>query len=238
MLTVAIVGADGAGKSTVVDRLRAELDVPFRQMYLGVSPASATHPLPTTRAVRWARSTAGRAPRTAGPPPIEAPAERPAPRSTARHLLAEAATAGRTANRIAEEAYQESVSRWHRAAGRVVVYDRFYPADFHAHDLSGRPGLPWNRRLHGAFLRRCFAPPDLLIVLDAHPEVLHARKGEGTLAELASRRDEYLAYAATVEHHVLIRADQPLEVVVGEVVAAIEDAVDRVTSSRAAEGAS
>ena len=65
------------------------------------------------------------------------------------------------------------------------------------------------------------------MVLDAEPAVLHARKGEGTLAELASRRAEYLAYADTVRHVVVVRADQPLAVVRAAVIEAITDAVRR-----------
>jgi thymidylate kinase len=178
--------------------------------------------------VRWGRAAAGRSQRTAGPPPLRAPGELRAARAGRRpadRAAAQAAAVARTANRVAEEAYQEAVSRWHRSCGRIVVYDRFYPADYHAHDLSGHPDLPWDRRLHGAFLRRCFAPPDLLLVLDAEPELLHARKGEGTLEELASRRAEYLDYAATVPSARIIRVDQPLDDVVAAVVAAITEAV-------------
>ena len=220
MLTVALVGADGAGKSAVAARLAAELPYPVRRMYLGVSATSATHPLPTTRLVRWLQVRTGRAVASGGPPPLRTaeplgePRQRPSISHTARAAV-------RTANRLAEEAYQEGVSRWHQSRGRIVIYDRYYPADFHAHDLSGRPDLPWDRRLHAAFLRRCFDEPDLLIVLDAEPETLLARKGEGTLAELAQRRGEYLAYAATVRNTELVRADQTLDQVVDQVIQAI-----------------
>ena len=52
MLRVAVLGADGAGKSTVTARLVADLPYAVRRMYLGVGAESATHALPTTRAVR------------------------------------------------------------------------------------------------------------------------------------------------------------------------------------------
>lgn len=231
MLTVALVGADGAGKSTVIERLITDLPFPVRRMYLGVSAESATHPLPTTRLVRWARTATGRAQPTGGPPPLDTPGSTrdDANRPPVRRLMRSGVAIARTANRITEEAYQEAVSRWHRSCGRVVIYDRFYLADFHAHDLSGRPGLSLSRRVHAAFLRRCFAEPDLLVVLDAEPEVLFARKGEGTLAELASRRAEYLAYAATVTNVEVIEADQPLESVVAAAIEAVTNAVQRAS---------
>ena len=48
MLRVAVLGADGAGKSTVTARLVADLPYTVRRMYLGVGAESATHALPTT----------------------------------------------------------------------------------------------------------------------------------------------------------------------------------------------
>lgn len=233
MLTVALVGADGAGKSTVAARLVEELPYPVRRMYLGVSASSATHPLPSTRVVRWLGETTGRSRPSGGPPSILSP-DAPPPRATPARTVKAAL---RTTNRIAEEAYQEAVSRWHRSRGRVVLYDRFYLADFYAHDLSGRAGLSWDRRVHAAFLRRCFAEPDLVVVLDAEPELLWSRKREGSLAELARRREEYLGYASTVAHAVRIPADQPLEDVIRAVADAIGDAISRTATSAIPSGA-
>ena len=49
------------------------------------------------------------------------------------------------------------------------------------------------RRIHGYNLRRLYPRPDLVILLDAPAEVFFARKGEGTLESIESRRQEYLA---------------------------------------------
>ncbi|WP_426573894.1 hypothetical protein [Aquihabitans sp. McL0605] len=219
MLTIVLVGADGAGKSTVTDRLLAEVDVPARRMYLGANPEARTHPLPTTRAVRWARSRSGGPGRAGGPPSLDrdAPAQGGV-RSATR-------AAARVGNQMAEEAYQQAVIGWHHARGRLVVCDRHPLADQFDHDLAARPGLRRSRRVHGAFLRRAMAPPDLVIVLDAEPEVLFARKGEGTLSELAARRDEYLRYARSVPRSVVVDAAQPLDDVAADVLAAVHGAL-------------
>ena len=231
MLRIAVLGADGAGKSTVTARLATELPYPLRRMYLGVGAESATHALPTTRAVRWIRAATGHAPAQSGPPPIRAASPPRNTRSRTSTMPVRwakgAGAAGRVANRITEEAYQEAVSRWHLSCGRIVLYDRYYLADFHAHDLAGHADLSRSRRFHGAFLRRCFVEPDLVVVLDAEPSVLYARKGEGTIEELACRRQEYLDYAATVRHAVLIDAPKPIDEVMAEVMAAIDTAVER-----------
>lgn len=233
MLRVAVLGADGAGKSTVTARLVADLPYTVRRMYLGVGAESATHALPTTRAVRRVRAAMGHSASRPGPPPI-----RPIPRTNSSipngaplpvRWAKGVGAAGRMANRMTEEAYQEAISRWHLSCGRIVIYDRYYLADFHAHDLAGHPDLPRSRRVHAAFLRRCFVEPDLVVVLDADPAILYARKGEGTIDELARRRHEYLDYASTVRNAVLIDATKPLEAVVAEVTRAIDEAVRRAS---------
>lgn len=221
MVTVALVGADGAGKTTVGRALPAALGRPARYVYLGANPASATHALPTTRAVHRIRAARGRA-AAGGPPALDHDL---GPR-TDGSLLASAVGgvrgAGRVTNQVAEGTYQWAVIHWHRRRGRVVVVDRWHTADHHAHELAPGARLGRARRVHARFIRLAFPAPDLVVVLDAPAEVLHARKGEGTLAEVAHRREEYLDYLRTVGRGARVDASRPL----GEVLDAVVDAVD------------
>ena len=214
MLTVAIIGADGSGKSTVTGLVVDQLDVPARRMYLGVSAASATHPLPTTRLLHQARVSTGQPLPAAGPPDTTSNA------GSARSTMGQVRAFGRLANRVSEELYQEAIRRWHQARGRVVVCDRFYLADFHAHDLSDDPSRTWDRRVHGAFLRWCFSAPDLVVLLTAPAEVLYERKHEGSIDSLTRRQAEYASYAQTVTEALVVDATKP-----------IVDIVDLVTSA-------
>lgn len=238
MLTIAFVGADGAGKSTVVAQLPAALGLPVRTMYMGVNPAAATHPLPTTSVVRRLRRAAGRERHSGGPPPVRTTPSPTLPTpttSTTAAALADLRGLVRTTNRIAEESYQRAVCRWHVGHGRLVLFDRYYRADYHAHDLAGGDGLSLAKRLHGAYLRRWCPDPDLVIVLDAPADVLHARKQEGTLEELASRRAEYLSYARTAPRSVIVDASRSLDHVMTTVVRAINRVLDDL-EGRAAPG--
>jgi thymidylate kinase len=61
----------------------------------------------------------------------------------------------------------------------------------------------------------------LVIFLDAPPEVLFARKGEGTIEILEQRRQEYLQIENLVEHFVIVDATQPM----GEVARQVCDLV-------------
>ena len=237
MLTIALLGADGAGKTTVGRRLPEELSVPVRYVYMGVNGAAATHGLPTTRLVRRVKHAAGRSVPEGGPPPVpdatevaeaaEAADGSPPDRTPARRALRSLRAAARTANRIAEESYQLAVARWHVARGRVVVFDRYAGADYWAHDMAAGPSRPWHRRVHGAFLRVACREPDAVIVLDAPPALLFSRKGEGTLASLEARRSEYLAYCDQARHGIVIDASAPLEDVVAAVVDVIETELRR-----------
>jgi thymidylate kinase len=71
-------------------------------------------------------------------------------------------------------------------------------------------------------LERVYPKPDLVIMLDAPAEVLHARKPEATVAWLERRRQQYLELAPVVPQFVVVDVDRPLEAAVSEVVAVIE----------------
>jgi thymidylate kinase len=61
----------------------------------------------------------------------------------------------------------------------------------------------------------------LVIFLDAQPQVLLSRKGEGTIELLELRRREYLQLDNEVRRFVTVNAEQPLDTVTAEVVAVI-----------------
>jgi hypothetical protein len=78
-------------------------------------------------------------------------------------------------------------------------------------------------------LAHAYPRPSLLILLDAPPEVLHARKGEGTLASLARRRADYLGLgrAGCLDRApAVVPATQPLPAVVADVAGLIRDAAN------------
>ena len=71
--------------------------------------------------------------------------------------------------------------------------------------------------MHGFLLTRLYPRPDLVVFLDAPPEVLFARKGEGTIASLQRRRGEYRRLGATLTRFAVVETTQPLDAVVTEV---------------------
>lgn len=218
MTTVALIGPDGSGKTTVARELGAVLPLRVRYLYMGVSADSSNVMLPTTRLARRLKRALGAPPDTAGPPSHGA--ARPRPRSPARRAARAARASLRLANRAAEEWYRQAVAwRWQRQ-GAVVLFDRHFFIDYHAYDVSGKHGRSVEQRLHG-FLVGWLPKPDLVIYLDAPAHVLLARKGEGTAEALELRRTEYRAIAPLVPRFVEVDATQPLDAVVRDAAARI-----------------
>jgi thymidylate kinase len=218
--TVALIGCDGAGKTTVARALERRPGLRVRYLYMGVSSDSSDRQLVTTRLAHRVKRLRGAPPDTAGPPEV-APAPRP-PAPLPRRLRRSIRAALRLANRVADEWYRQALAALELRRGRIVVFDRHFVADFHATEIAVRAPTA-TQRLHGLMLSRLYPHPDLVIFLDAPPEILHARKGEGTLASLARRRGDYLRLADTTDHFAVVDATQPLDAVVASVTRILRD---------------
>ncbi|MFN8187984.1 MAG: hypothetical protein U0R69_13025 [Gaiellales bacterium] len=217
--TIALIGADGAGKTTVARRLEHELGLPVRYLYMGDSKDSSNVMLPTTRAVRALKRRRGATPDRAGPRD-HAELAKPRPRNPAKRALKATKSGLRLANQLAEEWYRQGLAWRGARRGEIVVFDRHFFSDYHAYDVAGAD-LPLSRRIHGFFLSRVYPLPDLVIFLDAPPEVLFARKGEGTIEILRRRREEYLALAELTESFAVVDAARPLDEVTAQVVSLV-----------------
>jgi thymidylate kinase len=217
VFTVALIGPDGAGKTTVARRLEGLLPFPVRSIYMGVNVEESNIALPTTRLARRLRSRRSR------PAPDGSHGAPPKPRPTTLPARAvRGAKAGlRLAHWLSEEWYRQAVTAWHVRRGRLVLFDRHFFSDYHATDIAANGDRSLSRRLHGALLSRWYPKPDLVIYLDAPADVLLARKGEGTLQWLDQRRRDYLALSDLVPAFAVVDAARPVEVVAEEVAALI-----------------
>jgi thymidylate kinase len=217
--TVAIIGPDGVGKTTVARALETAAPVPVKYVYMGDNPAAANHTLPTTR---WwkSRPRVHEAEAHANGATLSRRASsgsRPARRGMLRTVLRPARKTLGFCNRILEETYRQAVAARFARHGFVVVYDRHFLFDYWFTDVDAAGPRPLRRRLHGQLLQRLQRPPDLVICLDAPGEVVWRRKGEFTPEFLEKRRAQYRSLASRVDHFAVVDANRPLDLVVGDV---------------------
>jgi thymidylate kinase len=207
MATIALIGADGAGKTTVTRMLERSGLLRFKYLYMGVNTSSSNVALPTSRLADYlkGRTRQGRLPAAAG-----GGSGKGATRKTNAVWAA-----GRFANRVAEEWFRQGVSLWYQLRGFTVLYDRHFLFDF-------APGIgertePLDKRLHRWLLRHVYPRPGLVIFLDAPGEVLFSRKGESTIEELERRRQAVLRLGEGMPGFVRVDATRPLAEVYDEV---------------------
>ncbi|MGH8907535.1 MAG: hypothetical protein ACRD0K_13665 [Egibacteraceae bacterium] len=223
-----MIGADGAGKTTVAHELVRTLDVPVKYLYMGVNLEASTLMLPTTRLALALKRRAGRR------PDMTMSSGRPAMTAGVGARVSRAVrSAARTCAWIAEEGFREAVSWCHRRRGYVVLCDRHFLPDYYAHDVARvDEARPVASRVHGFFLRRVYPTPELMVLLDAPARLLHERKPESSVEFLERRRQEYLEVREAVRRFEIVDAAQPLPVVT----AAVAELIRRAYRQRQATG--
>lgn len=217
MFTVALIGPDGSGKTTIGMRLRDGLSVPAKYMYMGVNHEASQHLLPTTRFMLSVRNLLGRKSYAGGPRDRKPIQETGSPKNRGKRFIKSVKSSLSLMNRFAEEWYRQFIAWYYLRRRCVVIFDRHFFPDYYAYDIAADTQRTFNQRVHGFMLNHFYPRPDLLLFLDAPSEVLFERKGEGTIELLDQRRADYLQMKELVEHFEVIDANRDLELVVRDV---------------------
>ncbi len=220
MISVALIGADGAGKTTIAERLQESFPKPLKYLYMGINIESSNTALPTSRLIETTKRVRnGKAETKAGPTSLHD--RKP---SGKKGLVKSVWLFVRLINRLCEEWYRQLVSWIFRKRGFIVLYDRHFLFDF---ERDAPTDLPLAEKLHRWFLHRFYPEPDLVLFLDAPAKVLYERKGEATIEYLRDRRDAFLQQGEITRNFVQIDATQPLENVFSTVCQKIEECYDQ-----------
>lgn len=201
-LHVVILGADGSGKSSVLQKVKADLAPAFRK-------TSLAHLRPALLKMR----------RNSGP-------------VTNPHNLTNYSP-GVSLLKLAYFSVDYIFGYFAKiynmlVRSTLVLFDRYY------HDILVDPeryrygGPMWSARVVGKIIPK----PDLLILLDAPPEVLHSRKQEVPFEETARQREAYLKLVRGMKNGVVVDASRSLDDVVSEVNSAILNFMAERTKKR------
>ena len=213
MFSVALIGPDGAGKSTVSRALVESSRVPCKAIYMGDNVEACNFALPTSRLLGYFRKR--RHARNGEETQVGSPA--PATGASRTASLGQILWAvARLVNLLGEEWYRQLLSWSYQAQGYIVLYDRHFLFDY---SLDGVDSdlMAFERRLHRWILTRFYPRPSLVVYLDAPAEVLFDRKGEKTPKELENRRQAFLRQATQFRNFVRVDGTQPLNKVCAEV---------------------
>lgn len=221
MFTVALLGPDGAGKSTIGRKLEQVSPLRAKYIYMGVNLDSSNLVLPTTRLLLEAKRARGQRPDITVPRHLYQARTRPGP---AKRFITSLRAVLRLTNLMTEEWFRQLLVWYYEFRGYCVILDRHFYFDYYEHDVANDdPGRPLISRIHGFMLDKLYPKPDFVIFLDAPAEVLFARKPEGTLEARERRRQEYVRLKDVVQAYAVVDVSRPEAEVLGEISKLIMD---------------
>lgn len=221
MFTIALIGGDGAGKTTIANELIATLPWQVKYLYMGQSTISGNSALPTTKIARFFKFRMHKKTSKDEVGEIQ-PAK---PTSNELHYSKKPRNwiwkVARLLNRLLEAYWRQMLTFFYCIRGYMVLYDRHILFDAAPKNPSSIKMSKILDRLEYIIFHNFLPQPDLVIFLDAPAEVLYRRKGEATIKHLNSRREAILGQARHINNFVRIDASLPIEQVLAEVVSQI-----------------
>jgi len=214
MAVIVLVGADGAGKTTIAKRLVNQLPVNAKYLYMGWTTESSNYSLPTSRWIQILRRFYNTKFRNK--------TRESSVDSESKYLSQKVFTsiekqnsliAGiRLLNRLADDWYIQLLSFIFQARGYTVISDRhfIFEAALRYHSNNGKQRFAV--RLHKWLLNNFYIKPDLIILLDAPPEVLSQRTKEAPFEVLEFRRNVFYNYGKGIPDLIMIDSSRPIDV--------------------------
>lgn len=195
-MLIALLGPDGAGKTSLAQSLVDDVNLKARHIYMGLNVNASTIGLPTSRWLHKQKKTSGKA--------------NPLWRGLVSLLS--------FCDRFISYHLRCATARYLRFRGKIVILDRYIYDSW-----ISQPAATSGKRFRKRLFEDGSPTPDLVVLLDAPGEMLLARKGEHTAEWLETQRVAYLALKKRLPQMVVIDATRTLEEVRQEVTSLISN---------------
>jgi len=215
MSTIALIGADGSGKTTVAKKILENPPVKMKYIYMGLNIESSNYALPTSRLMHYLKVYRYKKKKN-----IEEKIK-----NISLHTINEDRkedTRGilgatfRTVNRISEHLFRQLIAVYFQMLGYTILFDRHYLFDG-AIDKVNNKNYRMSSRIYSWLLYNGLPKPDCTLFLYAPPKVLHQRKIETTLEYLEGKNKSLEYIGSNVKNFVKIDATKSLEEVLNSV---------------------
>ena len=212
MSSIAIIGQDGAGKTTMSDMVLQKLPLKMKYIYMGRNVESGNIMLPTSwlihyyKIYKYKKSHKG--------------LNFDEAKKLSLHELdknrkvdtrGKIAATLRLMNRLFEEWFRLSISWYYQLLGYLVVYDRHFIFDYAPNPNDNHKNYRLTEKIHNWSLSNLYEKPGLVIFLNAPAEVLFSRKGEATLEYLKAKNDVFLKTGERMPNFKIVDASKPLD---------------------------
>ena len=210
MATIALIGADGSGKTTIADMLLESPPVRMKYLYMGLNIESSNYALPTSRLIYYLKLLRYKK-KNKDLKDVKL-------RNMSLHELDDNRSVdkrnkigaiARLLNRLAEAWYRQLISWIFQLRGFVVLYDRHYIFDSSTNQTNDElKKQRFTTKIHRWMINNVYSKPSLVIFLYAPAEVLFERKGEADIEYLEGRTQSFMKAGKKIKNFIIVDATQ------------------------------
>jgi len=230
MASIAIIGQDGAGKTTISHMVLEKLPYKMKYIYMGRNVESGNYSLPTSKLIhRYKIYKYKKKHKLSDNSLAKKLSTHEIDKDRKVDTRGKLGATFRLVNRLAEEFYRYIISLSYQIRGYLVLYDRHFIFDFMPDKLdTNKQKSRMSTRIHNWFLNNLYEKPGLVIFLNAPAEVLYERKGEATIEYIRAKNDTFLDFGKKLKNFFVVDASQPVDKVFDDVT----DQINRFCQSR------